>query len=165
MKILLSPAKNLDFSRTVEASGTTSPVFLKEAEGLAKKLGKFSAKKIEKMMHLSKDLASLNYDRYQTWEPATELNDNTGHAVSVFNGEVYRGLDAVSMTQGEIDWAQDHLRILSGLYGILKPLDVIHPYRLEMGTSWAVTPKKTNLYKFWGTSIADELNAEEGGDS
>lgn len=115
-------------------------------------------------MHLSKDLSDLNHDRYQTWEPITELNGKSAMAAAAFNGEVYRGLDAPSFTEKELNVAQERIRILSGLYGILKPMDVIYPYRLEMGTKWAVTPAKTNLYKFWGTKIADVLNEETNGE-
>lgn len=151
-------------TKTLEASTATTPIFLKESEGLVKKLSKFSSGKIGKMMHLSKDLSDLNHDRYQTWEAVTEMNDKSAMAAAAFNGEVYRGLDAPSFTEKELDVAQERIRILSGLYGILKPMDVIYPYRLEMGTKWAVTPAKTNLYKFWGTKIADVLNEETNGE-
>ncbi len=160
MKVLLSPAKALDFDKKINSAETTSPVFMDEAEGLVKKLSKFSSGKIGKMMSLSKDLSELNHQRFQTWKPETEINGENGQAGAVFNGEVYRGLDAPSMTKKQLEVAQGKVRILSGLYGILKPLDVVYPYRLEMGTKWAVTPAKNNLYKFWGTKIAEQINAE-----
>lgn len=161
MKVLLSPAKALDFSKTINVNDSTSPVFINEADSLVKKLKKFSAKKIAKMMSLSADLGDLNFERYQNWQTATELNGENGHAIAVFNGEVYRGFDALTMNGRQVADAQDKIRILSGVYGILKPLDVIYPYRLEMGTKWTVTPAKKNLYQFWGKKIAEELNKEE----
>lgn len=161
MKILLSPAKNIDMSRTVATTQTSAPHFIKDAEALMGKMRKFSAGKIGKMMSLSKELAELNFQRNQNWRPITELNGENAHAVAIFNGEVYRGLDALTMTMANLERAQADLRILSGLYGILKPLDVMYPYRLEMGTKWAVTPAKKNLYQYWGKRIADQLNSEE----
>lgn len=163
MKILLSPAKSLDYTRNVVTPKTTEAVFLEEADYLANKLAKFSVKKIEKTMHISKDLASLNYERYQHWKRPEEPGENAKAAATVFTGEVYRGLDIENFSQAELNKAQEQIRILSGLYGLLKPLDLMYPYRLEMGTKWAVTPKKTNLYKFWGNKVTDQLNKETEG--
>ena len=161
MKVLLSPAKAIDMTKRLGTEEVYQPMFINEAEGLMKKMRKFSANKIGKMMHLSKELAQLNYDRNQAWEPSDQLSEETGHAMAIFNGEVYRGLDALSLDEKGIQVAQDKVRILSGLYGLLKPLDVVRPYRLEMGTSWAVTAAKKNLYQFWGSKICDALNSEE----
>ncbi|MFT5779986.1 MAG: cytoplasmic iron level regulating protein YaaA (DUF328/UPF0246 family) [Crocinitomicaceae bacterium] len=161
MKVLLSPAKGLDITKQLNAPESTIPTFLDDSKALINKLSKFSSRKIGKMMHISKELSDLNFDRYQSWKAETEMNGENGHAVAVFNGEVYRGFDATTLDVEKMKIAQEKVRILSGLYGVLKPLDIIYPYRLEMGTSWAVTPKKTNLYKFWGTKIADALNEEE----
>ncbi|TNE72400.1 MAG: peroxide stress protein YaaA [Bacteroidetes bacterium] len=161
MKILLSPAKNIDSSKTFSTKEYSIPVFQNEAESLVSKLRKFSVKKIADLMHLSTDLAELNVDRYAAWKPISSDKDGGVYAGAVFNGEVYRGLNATQFDESTLRRAQDELRILSGLYGILKPLDLIHPYRLEMGTSWAVTPTKKNLYAFWGDKIVDELNKEE----
>lgn len=161
MKVLLSPAKALDMTKTVDSSLATEPIFLKESESLIKKLSKMSANKIGKMMSLSKDLSQLNHDRYQTWEPIAEPNEQNAHAIAAFNGEVYRGFDATTLSANQLKTAQEKVRILSGLYGVLKPLDTIYPYRLEMGTKWAVTPAKNNLYKFWGKKLAEALNEEE----
>lgn len=158
MKVLLSPAKALDMSKEKSSAISTAPVFIDESKVLAKKMSKLSVKKIGDMMSLSDNLSNLNYDRYQTWQPTSELNGENNYASIAFNGEVYRGFDAVTLDQDGIAIAQDKVRILSGLYGLLKPFDVIYPYRLEMGTKWAVTPKMTNLYKFWGAKIANELN-------
>ena len=160
MKVLLSPAKAIDISKKIDTSIRTTPEFINDAEGLVKKMAKFSAKKIGKMMHLSKDLSDLNHQRYQDWKTDIGSNKKNAHVVAAFNGEAYRGFDAESLSSKQLDIAQDKVRILSGIYGVLKPLDVIYPYRLEMGTKWAVTPSKTNLYKFWGTKLADSLNEE-----
>lgn len=160
MKILISPAKSIEYKEITNSSISTIPQFLKETESLVVKLKKLSSKKIAKMMHLSVDLADLNFHRYQNWETPTIKNETVVQAISAFNGEVYKGLDAQTLTSHEIDLAQQNLRILSGLYGILKPMDLMYPYRLEMGTKWAITPKIKNLYNFWGSKIADSLNKE-----
>lgn len=160
MKVLLSPAKAIDMSKTLQTKEVSEPVFMTEAETLIGKLKKLSSKKIGKMMDLSDDLAELNHQRYQDWKTSTEMNSDNGHVAAIFNGEVYRGLDATSFSTKELAIAQDKVRILSGVYGVLKPLDVIYPYRLEMGTKWAVTPAKKNLYQFWGKKIAEQLNSE-----
>jgi cytoplasmic iron level regulating protein YaaA (DUF328/UPF0246 family) len=160
MKVLLSPAKAIDLSKTVETTNFSTPVFMNEAESLIQKMKKFSPKKIATMMHLSKDLGELNHQRYQDWSTDSLKNENNGPVAAAFNGEVYRGLDIPSMNTKELEIAQDKVRILSGVYGLLKPLDLIYPYRLEMGTKWAVTPAKKNLYQFWGTKIAEQLNSE-----
>ena len=112
------------------------------------------------MMNLSKDLSELNYLRYQNWEPSTHKAEGNFQNIAIFNGEAFRGFDAQSMTESQLKIAQNKLRILSGLYGILKPLDLIYPYRLEMGTKWSVTSAKKNLYQFWGKKIALHLNDE-----
>lgn len=160
MKVLLSPAKALDMDKQLATTETSTPIFLDKSEALVKKLSKFSSSKIGKMMHLSKELSDLNQERYQSWEPEVELNGKNAHAIAAFNGEVYRGFDVTTLSNEKLKEAQDTIRILSGLYGVLKPLDVIYPYRLEMGTKWAVTPKTTSLYKYWGTKIAEALNEE-----
>ena len=161
MKVLLSPAKALDMTKEISTPISSSPIFMEESEYLVKKLAKFSARKIGKMMSLSTDLSNLNFERYQSWESIGDLNGKNNYASVAFNGEVYRGFDATSLDQKGISVAQSKVRILSGLYGLLKPFDVIYPYRLEMGTKWPVTPKETSLYKFWGPKLADELNSEE----
>lgn len=160
MKVLLSPAKALDMDKEINAPTTSEPIFMEQSAALMKKLARFSSKKIGTMMHLSKDLSDLNHERFQNWEPETEINGKNAFAIAAFNGEVYRGFDAPTLSKEKMIEAQNTVRILSGLYGILKPLDVIYPYRLEMGTRWSVTPKTTSLYKFWGSKIADALNAE-----
>lgn len=160
MKILISPAKSITKQALKVNFAPTVGVFVDEAESLAKKLKKFSVRKIENMMHVSNDIATLNYERFQNWEKPISLNVEVKPAISLFTGEVYRGFDAVSLEEKELFFAQQNLRILSGMYGLLKPLDLMFPYRLEMGTKWAVTPKTTNLYKFWGKKLSDSLNKE-----
>ncbi len=155
MKVLLSPAKKLDFESPVVDIQTTEPVFLEHADKLASKLNKTSFKGLKNMMSLSDALTELNKTRYAQWNDQQERP-----AALSFNGDVYLGLDAPSLNKEELEWAQDSLRIISGLYGILKPLDLIKPYRLEMGSRWAVTKAKTNLYKYWGKTIAQQLEEE-----
>jgi uncharacterized protein len=161
MKVLLSPAKAIDMTKSVNSSKMTSPVFMDDAEYLMKKMSKFPANKIGKMMHLSEELSQLNFDRNQNWKPVAEKNEDNAQAIAIFNGEAYRGFDAETLNENQWDDAQETVRILSGLYGILKPLDVIYPYRLEMGTSWTITPNKKGLYQYWGTKISTFLNEEE----
>lgn len=162
MKIIISPAKSLDFENKVPTSLHTHPQFLEKSEKLNKKLKTLSRKKLSELMSISKDLASLNYDRNQTWEtPFTP--ENSKQAIYAFTGAVFQGIDANSITEEKIPLLQDRLRILSGLYGLLKPLDLIQPYRLEMGTRLKVG-RKDNLYKFWDDTIAKSLNEELGDD-
>lgn len=160
MKIVVSPAKSLDFERSIETPKPTVAPFIEEADYLANKLGKLSSKKLEELMKLSTQLADLNYERYQNWEAPKEHSDDSKPALTVFTGEVFKGIDATTFSQKDFENAQKQLRILSGLYGVLRPLDLMYPYRLEMGTKWSVTPKTKNLYQYWGTKIADYLNAE-----
>jgi uncharacterized protein len=160
MKVVISPAKSIDYQELENSSLVSIPQFLKESEYLVGKLKKFNPKKIATLMHLSVDLAELNFQRYQNWVPPIEKGENVYPAVCAFNGEVYKGLDAKSWSEEEVSRAQDQLRILSGLYGLLKPMDLFFPYRLEMGTKWVLTPKTKNMYSFWGKKIANALNQE-----
>lgn len=157
MIILLSPAKNLDFESEIPHSTHSLPQFMEESEKLMGKLKKLSSRQIGKLMSISPALAELNRDRYASWQPDFTPH-NARQAVFAFNGEVYRGLDAKTFTQKNIDFAQEHLRILSGLHGILRPLDLIQPYRLEMGSRLQVTKAKNNLYKFWGNTVTRAIN-------
>lgn len=160
MKIVISPAKSLDVSRNFEKPFTTTACFLEEAAYLAKKLKKLNAKKLTELMHISADLADLNYERYQHWTAPVQESDEVIAAVFAFTGEVYKGLEAESLSNEDLEYAQQKLRILSGLYGVLKPLDLLYPYRLEMGTKWQITPNQPNLYRFWGKKIATKLREE-----
>ncbi|PHR43614.1 MAG: hypothetical protein COA32_15945 [Fluviicola sp.] len=164
MKILLSPAKSLDFDRTIKTPEVTIAPFVENADYLANKLAKLSKKKLGKLMHLSEQLTDLNYDRYQSWYKPEKSNDNIKPAITVFTGEVYKGFDVESLPQSDLKNAQEQVRILSGLYGVLRPFDLMFPYRLEMGTKWSVTPKTKNLYSYWGSKISDYLNNETESD-
>lgn len=157
MLILLSPAKDLA-QETPTIAQTTQPVLLKEAELLVGKLSTLSAKKLAEMMDLSEKLGELNRSRYVQWRlPFTTKNARP--AVFTFNGEVYRGLEARSLSSDDLRFAQHHLRILSGLYGVLRPLDLMQDYRLMMGTPFGIGNAR-NLYAFWGERITDVLNTD-----
>ncbi|AOW21896.1 peroxide stress protein YaaA [Urechidicola croceus] len=158
MKIVVSPAKSLDFETKVPTTLHTQGVFLKEAEKLNSVLKKKSVKSLSKLMSISENLGRLNFDRNQEWNLPFDL-DNARQAVYAFKGDVYIGLDAYTIPQEKIGQLQDKLRILSGQYGLLKPLDLIQPYRLEMGTKLKVG-RKDNLYQYWGSSVTDALNNE-----
>ena len=164
MKIIISPAKSIAIQELNSSLEPTSGIFLDEAERLAKKLKAFSARKIAKMMSVNNEIAELNHYRYQNWvrpEIGTEKEvEEIRPAIAQFTGEVYRGLDAKSMNDEVMKRTQESLRILSGMYGLLRPMDLMFPYRLEMGTRWAVTPKMKNLYLFWGSKLAEQLNTE-----
>lgn len=158
MKLVISPAKSLDYETKLPTSKSTEACFLSEAQRLNKLLKKKSAKSLSKLMSISDNLGQLNYERNQEWElPFTK---NTARpAVYAFNGDVYRGLDAYTISTKKLDKLQDTVRILSGLYGVLKPLDLIMPYRLEMGTKMPVGRNK-NLYEFWKKKVTQALNDE-----
>ena len=155
MIIVISPAKTLDFD-PINVGLSTSPSFLDESKVLISELQEKEPKDIASLMSLSDKLATLNYDRYQNWEGQRQLNSNTKQAMFVFQGDVYKGLEADTFNEEDIEFSQKHLRILSGLYGSLKPLDVVEPYRLEMGTK-LLNPKGKNLYEFWGEKITDMI--------
>lgn len=158
MKLVLSPAKSLDFESKLPTTKTSEGQFLSDSERINKLLKKKSAKSLSKLMSISDDLAQLNYQRNQEWQlPFTK--DNARPAVYAFNGDVYRGLDVYTLDTKNIDKLQDTVRILSGLYGVLKPLDLIQPYRLEMGTKLSIGKNK-NLYEFWKKKVTKALNEE-----
>ena len=157
-KILLSPAKSID--TTVTSYGTPStPLFETEAELLILKLKKMNPKALGELMSISEKLADLNWSRYQNWK-SLKNNSESIQPVFSFTGEVFKGLAASTMNEKELLAAQDSIRVLSGLYGLLKPLDGISPYRLEMGTKFKATDSSSNLYEFWGEKLTDNLNAE-----
>ncbi len=158
MIIVISPAKTLDFKTKPGIEEYTLPQFTDKSGIIAGELKKYSPAKLEKLMKISSKLANLNYERYRDWRlPFTP--DNSKLALFAFKGEVYTGLDSATMTAEEIYFAQTHLRILSGLYGILRPLDLIQPYRLEMGTPLKIGQYK-DLYDFWGDSLTKNLEKE-----
>ena len=156
MLFLLSPAKSLDYESALPPVKASEPQFVPQSTELISTLKKKSPKQIAELMDLSQALAQLNVDRYKAWSP-TFTEANARPAVLAFNGDVYEGLDAKSLKPKELQWAQDHVAILSGLYGVLRPLDLMQPYRLEMGTALA-NPKGANLYKYWGAQIANHIN-------
>ncbi len=158
MKIVVSPAKSLDFETKLPTKKYTAPAFLPEAEKLNTVLKKKTPKKLSDLMGISDKLAQLNWQRNQEFNlPFTP--ENARPAVYAFNGDVYIGLDAYTIPEDKLDSLQDKLRILSGLYGVLKPLDLIQPYRLEMGTKLKVG-QKNNLYEFWKKNLTQQLNEE-----
>ncbi len=158
MKIVISPAKSLDFESKLPTAQNTEPAFLDQAEKLNKILEKKKPKALSKLMGISDNLAELNWERNQNFSvPFTP--ENARPAVYAFNGDVYQGLDAYTISEDKLGQLQDTLRILSGLYGVLKPLDLIQPYRLEMGTQLKIGRKK-NLYQFWKKELTAHLNAE-----
>ena len=159
MLVLLSPAKKIAQHPVQKGLVETQPVLLDDAEYLMGKLKTYSVGKIKKLMSVSDDIARLNYGRYQDWKRPLSKK-NAWMAAHSFDGSVYWGLDVKSLTTKQVEWSNDHLRILSGLYGLLRPTDLMIPYRLEMGTRMPVTKVKTNLYKFWGDTITDLLEEE-----
>ncbi len=157
MIILLSPAKSLDYS-PVEYGYFSQPRLLEKSEELIGNLRKKTSKKLQALMGVSKNIADLNVERFHSFSlPFTP--ENAKPAMYAFNGDVYTGLEAADFIGDEIDFAQKHIRILSGLYGLLKPLDLMQPYRLEMGTSLRHKRKK-NLYEFWNKTIAELINED-----
>jgi cytoplasmic iron level regulating protein YaaA (DUF328/UPF0246 family) len=158
MKIIISPAKSLDFESKVPTNLYTQPRFLEQSEKLNRKLKTISKNKLSDLMKISDDLASLNYERNQTWKTPFSTK-NAKQAIYAFTGEVFRGIDVNSLEDEKLPILQESLRILSGLYGLLKPLDLMQPYRLEMGTKLKVGSTE-NLYKFWDNTVAKALNEE-----
>jgi len=154
MLIVLSPAKALDFSAPQKLLPMTAPQFDADVIELSKTTRKLTVADLKRLMSLSDNLAELNRARFQAFDPESE---DGLQAALAFNGDVYSGLQARTMDKADLDWAQDHLRILSGLYGLLRPLDVIQPYRLEMGTRLK-TKRGATLYDFWSDRIAKALN-------
>lgn len=156
MLILISPAKTLDFDVPDLQNPSTQPEFIDEAQHLVDGLKKLSPSKLQNLMKINPKLADLNAKRYMDWhQPFTA--DNAKPAILVFKGEVYTGLKAAGFSAEDLAFAQTHLRILSGLYGVLRPLDLLQPYRLEMGTKLKTTKGK-DLYQFWGTKITESIN-------
>jgi cytoplasmic iron level regulating protein YaaA (DUF328/UPF0246 family) len=161
MLFLLSPAKSLDFTPSAMVFEPTLPQFLADSAALIDVLKTRSTAEVAALMGLSDSLAALNVDRYAAWRRRFTAK-NSKPAVLAFNGDVYGGLDAASLTADDLAWAQRHVAILSGLYGVLRPLDRMQAYRLEMGTRLA-TGRGKDLYAFWGDTIAKHLNARLAG--
>lgn len=158
MKIVISPAKSLNYTSDVPTIKFTEAAYLKEAEVVMKKLKKFSPKELSELMSISDKLAAMNWQRNQDWQLPFDVS-NARQAVYAFDGDVYSGLDVYSLPLDKLDVLQQKLRILSGLYGILKPLDLMQEYRLEMGTKMAVGTK-SNLPNYWKDKVTNSLNNE-----
>jgi cytoplasmic iron level regulating protein YaaA (DUF328/UPF0246 family) len=158
MIIVLSPAKSLDYETPAHVKKHTIPDFVDDAAELIDGLRRLSPQQIGSLMSVSDPLAQLNFQRYADWSPKFGT-DNAKQAVLAFNGDVYEGFDAKTLSAADLDYAQNHVRVLSGLYGLLRPLDLLQPYRLEMGTRLANARGK-DLYAFWGERITHALNAQ-----
>lgn len=158
MKLVISPAKSLDFIRSLPTESTSQSCFLKEAESLNEILKTKSPRELSELMSISSSLGELNYERNNTWKLPFN-SSNSRQAIYAFNGDVYKGIDAYTIAEEKIHFLQNTVRIISGLYGLLKPLDLIQPYRLEMGTKMSVGSNK-NLYEFWRKKLTDSINQE-----
>jgi len=154
--MVISPAKTLDYTSPLATQEYSLPCYLEQSSQLIEVLRKLSPNKLAELMKLSDKLAGLNVARFTEWQPDFTV-ENAKQAILAFRGDVYTGLDADSLSADEFEYAQQHLRILSGLYGVLRPLDLMQPYRLEMGTKLE-NPVGQNLYEFWGERITESLN-------
>ena len=159
MIIVLSPAKTLDYDSPVDSLDYTTPSFLGKSETLINIMRSYEPDYISDLMGLSENLAFLNFERYQTWKKRKKPSENAKQAIFAFKGDVYQGLDIETLSKKVISYSQDHLRILSGLYGLLKPLDLISPYRLEMGTKLK-SGDINGLYDFWKKDLTKAVNKD-----
>ena len=157
MITLLSPAKTLDYESPLPVKDFSVPGNLKQSKQLIKALRKKDPQDLSDLMGLSEKLANLNFERNMNWEPPVKHSDDIRQAIFAFKGDVYTGLSAYSLKKSDINFLDKHVRILSGLYGILKPLDLMSPYRLEMGTKLETSEGK-DLYEFWGEEITNSIN-------
>jgi cytoplasmic iron level regulating protein YaaA (DUF328/UPF0246 family) len=163
MLLVISPAKTLDYETPLATSRFTQPAFIEHSKALVAVLRDYAPSQLSELMGISDKLAGLNAARFGSWSP-TFTPDNARPAILAFKGDVYTGLQAEDFSEADFDYAQQHLRMLSGLYGLLRPLDLMQPYRLEMGTALA-NPRGKDLYAFWGERISQWLNtalAEQG---
>lgn len=158
MLVLLSPAKSLDYDRPLLTKRATKPRLLEHSGELVEQLRKFSPRQLKKLMSISDQLAELNHERYTMWEPDF-TKANSRPAILAFTGDVYQGMDLAEWSSDDFSRAQKQIRILSGLYGVLRPLDLMQPYRLEMGTALK-NKRGKNLYEFWGSEITELVNAD-----
>lgn len=163
MLIIISPAKTLDFETSATLERFSKPVFLSKTKTLVEQLQKLSASEISDLMKISDKLGQLNASRYQTWQENFDTT-NAKQALLAFQGDVYQGIDVDRFEPQDFNFAQEHLLILSGLYGILRPLDLIQPYRLEMGTKLAHAKLQDlavdTLYEFWGHKLTGAINRQ-----
>ena len=158
MFALISPAKTLDYESTLPSDTHTLPRLLEQSQQLIDVSRKLSASEISKLMIVSEKIANLNVERFRDWHADFDFS-NSRQAIFAFKGDVYTGLDAYSLSNTDLEYAQKHLRMLSGLYGLLRPLDLMMPYRLEMGTKLK-NPLGNNLYEFWGDTITQLINKD-----
>ncbi|MHA3083609.1 peroxide stress protein YaaA [Acinetobacter sp. ANC 5383] len=158
MLALISPAKTLDYGTALPSSNFTQPRLLDQSEQLIEVCRELSASQLASLMSVSEKIAQLNAARFQDWQTEFDLA-NARQAIFAFKGDVYTGLDAYALNDPQLDFAQQHLRMLSGLYGLLRPLDLIMPYRLEMGTKLH-NPRGSNLYEFWGKRITNLIQQD-----
>ncbi|MDH5472181.1 MAG: peroxide stress protein YaaA [Gammaproteobacteria bacterium] len=158
MLIVISPAKTLDYDTPAKTKNFTQPDYLDRSQQLIDRLREMSSRDIAELMNVSTKIADLNFDRYESWRKPFTV-ENAKQAILAFKGDVYTGLDAETFTAADFKFSQNHLRVLSGLYGLLRPLDLMQPYRLEMGTRLTNQYGK-NLYEFWGTQITEGLNQQ-----
>jgi len=156
MIILLSPAKTLDYETKIKGPSFSSPYFLSKSKNLIKTLKNKKPEEISNLMNISEKLALLNSDRYKSWKGSRKESPSSKQAIFVFKGDVYQGLNIEEFKRKDLDYSQNHLRLLSGLYGVLRPLDIIEPYRLEMGTKLKISNTK-NLYEFWSDDITNQI--------
>ena len=156
MLIVLSPAKSLDYETPATSAKHTQPEFMTQAGALIEVLRRLSLAQVASLMKVSDALAALNVGRFASWAPECTM-ENAKQAVFAFSGDVYQGLTVTDLNAGQVDWLQQHVRVLSGLYGVLRPLDLMQPYRLEMGTKLA-NPRGKDLYAFWGSLVTEALN-------
>lgn len=163
MLLLLSPAKSLDYTSPIPDVAASEPLFVAESVRLIRALRAYKVPQIAELMDLSDDLARLNVGRYKSWRRAVPV-ETARQAVLAFDGDVYGGLDARQLSPDDLGWAQEHIAILSGLYGVLRPLDRMQPYRLEMKTRLP-TERGANLVQFWGPRIAAYLNQRQAGEA
>ena len=161
MIILLSPAKTLDYETKIKGPSFSSPYFLSKSKNLIKNLKNKKLEEISNLMNISEKLALLNSDRYKSWKGSRKESPSSKQAIFVFKGDVYQGLNIEEFKKKDLDYSQNHLRLLSGLYGVLRPLDIIEPYRLEMGTKLKISNTK-NLYEFWSDDITNQILKDLG---
>lgn len=158
MLVVISPAKTLDFDTPPVVQDSSEPSFLGDSQELINTMKDYAPDDVGRLMKISQKLSELNVERYHDWHTPFTL-DNAKQAALAFKGDVYTGLDAQSLSKADLNWSQDHLRILSGLYGALRPLDLMQAYRLEMGIKLE-NERGKNLYEFWGEKITDHLNQQ-----
>ena len=159
MLMVVSPAKSLDFESPAQSKKFTEPRFLADSKKLVSDLKKLKPEEISELMNISETLGELNFARYANWQMPFDLK-NSKQAIFAFKGDVYNGINAPTLSTEDLDFAQDKVRMLSGLYGVIRPLDLIQPYRLEMGTKLS-NAKGNDLYDYWGSDISDVLNDDE----